>query len=88
MYLGRFAVAFLLLLAVVSIALLIRSLNDGPERLAPAIGEASIQRVDESTTGSLPSDPVSEMTPATPDAQNNRLTTKPERSPSSTKSED
>ena len=63
MHLGRLSVALLLLLAAIDIALLIRSLNVAPERRAPAIGEASIQRVDESATGSLPRDPVTEGMP-------------------------
>ena len=63
MHLGRLTVALLLLLAAIDIALLIRSLNVAPERRAPAIGEASIQRIDESATGSLPRDPVTERMP-------------------------
>jgi len=63
MHLGRLTVALLLVLAAIDIVLLIRSLNDAPERRAPAIGEASIQRVDESATGSLPRDPVTETVP-------------------------
>lgn len=51
MHLGRLTVAFLLLLAAIDIALLIRSLNDGSEQRAPAIGRASIQRVDNSKSG-------------------------------------
>jgi hypothetical protein len=72
MHLGRLTVALLLLLAAIDIALLLRSLNDAPERRAPAIGEASLQRVDESATGSLPRDPVTERMPAADGQSNNR----------------
>jgi len=63
MHLGRLTVAFLLLLAAIDIALLLRSLNQGPEQRAPAIGQASVQRIDGSKSGSQAREPVGERTP-------------------------
>ena len=88
MHLGRLTVAFLLLLAAIDIALLFRSLNTGPEQRAPAIGQASIQRIDDSSTGSLAREPLPERMPGAAGGSNNRPAAESEHGPSLPKSED
>ena len=84
MHLGRLTVAFLLLLAAIDIALLFRSLNEGREQRAPAIGEASIQRIGDSKAGTQ----APERMPEAVGNSDNRSGVKSEHGPSTPKSND
>jgi len=88
MHLGRLTVAFLLLLAAIDIALLVRSLNDGPEQRAPAIGQASIQRIDDPKTETQAREPVLDRAPGAESESDGRPGAKSEQNLPAPKSDD